>query len=113
MGQHDEEAFGVLPVVVRNLNNPVAMRSYDNSAMGPGSDAILTDEELAEYLEEASQVSEDDDNTSTILAGSDHVQLVRKLSLAEFRKRLIVHFDIAYQRGEVKWPTKNGMQEFD
>jgi hypothetical protein len=78
MGQHDEEAFGVLPVVVRNLNNPVAMRSYNNSAKGPGSDAILTDKELAEYLEEASQVTEDDNDTSNMLAGSDHVQLVRK-----------------------------------
>ena len=37
----------------------------------------------------------------------DRIELVRKLSLAEFRKRLIVHFDIAYHRGEVKWPTKN------
>ena len=113
MGQHDEEDLGALPLAIRNLNNPVAMRSYNQSEMGPGSDAILTDEELAEYLEEASQVTEDDDDTSNILAGSDHVQLVRKLSLDEFRKRLTVHFDIAYQRGEVKWPTKNGMEEYE
>ena len=90
------------------------MRSHDNSAMGPGNDAILTDEELAEYLDKTSQVSEDDDDISNIHAGSDHVPLVRKLSLAELRKRLIVHFDVAYQQGEVKWSTKNnGMEEFD
>jgi DDE superfamily endonuclease len=112
MGQHDDEDFDVLPAAIRDLNNPVEMRNYDQSGMGPGSDAILTDEELADCVEEMSQQATDDDTSTSILAGSpDHVQLVRKLSLAEFRKRLIVHFDIAYNRGEVKWPTKNGREE--
>ena len=35
MGQHDEEDFGVLPAAIRDLNNPVAMRNYDQSGMGP------------------------------------------------------------------------------
>jgi hypothetical protein len=50
MGQYDEEDFALLPAAIRNLNNPVAMRSYDLSGMGPGSDAILTDcDELESY----------------------------------------------------------------
>ena len=112
MGQHDKEDFGVLPAAIRDLNNPVALRNYDQSGMGPGCDAILTDKEVADCVEEMSQQVTDDDTTTSILAGSDHVQLVRKLSLAEFRKRLIVHFDIAYNLGEVKWPTKNGREEW-
>jgi hypothetical protein len=43
MGHYKEEDFGVLSTAIWNLNNPVAMRSYDLSGMGPGSDAILTD----------------------------------------------------------------------
>jgi hypothetical protein len=107
MGQYDEEDFGVLPAAVRNLNNPVAMRSYDLSGMGPGSDAILTNgEELENYVEESAAVDNDDSCSDQNV--NNQVELVRKLSLAEFRKRLIIHFDIAYHRGEVKWPTKKG-----
>lgn len=64
MGQYDEEDFGVLPAAIRNLNNPVAMRS----GMGPGSDAILTDgEELRNYVDEeraAAVVYNDDTSCS-------------------------------------------------
>jgi hypothetical protein len=91
MGQYDEEDFAVLPAAIRNLNNPIAMRSYDLSGMGPGSDAILTDcDELESYdLEE--RIAVGNDNST-----DDQVELVRKLSLAKFRQRLIIHFDIAY-----------------
>jgi hypothetical protein len=107
MGNYDEEDFGVLPAAIRNLNNPVAMRSFDLSGMGPGSDAILSDgEELRQYVEESAAVDNDDTSCSSHNHMNNQVQLVRKLSLAEFRKRLIVHFDIAYHQGEVKWPTK-------
>ena len=103
MGQYDDEDFAVLPAAIRNLNNPVAMRSYDLSGMGPGSDAILADgEELENYVEES--IAVDVDNSRD----DNQVELVRKLSLAEFRQRLIIHFDIAYHREEVRWPTKKG-----
>jgi hypothetical protein len=33
---------------------------------------------------------------------------VRNLSLDDFRRRLVVHFDIAFKRNEVKWPRRTG-----
>ena len=36
------------------------------------------------------------------------VQVVRNLSLKEFRKRLVIHFAIACSRNEVKWPSRLG-----
>ena len=105
MGQYDEEDFAVLPAAIRNLNNPVAMRSYDLSGMGPGSDAILTDgEELETYVEECIASNAANNNHSS----NDQAELVCELSLAEFRQRLINHFNIAYHRGEVEWPTTKG-----
>lgn len=67
MGQYDEEDFGVLPAAIRNLNNPVAMRSSDDlSGMGPGSDAILTDgEELRNYVDEERDDTSCSDHTIT------------------------------------------------
>ena len=40
LGQYHEEDFRVLRRAVFNLNNPVAMRSYDLLGIGPGSDVI-------------------------------------------------------------------------
>ena len=57
-------------------------------------------------MEETAAV--DNDITSCSDHVDDQVESVRKLSLAELQKRLIVHFDIACQQGEVKWPTKKG-----
>ncbi|KAI2492141.1 Plant transposon protein [Fragilaria crotonensis] len=89
MGQYDEEDYGVFPSAIRNLNNPVAMRSYDLSGMGPGSDAILTDdEELGNYAEESAAVGNDNISSCSDHGVDNQVELVRKLSLAEFRKRL-------------------------
>ena len=76
MGQYDEEDFGVLPAAIRNLNNPVAMRSYYLLGMaGPGSDAILTEdagEELGNYVDEEHAVVVDNDVTSCFNHGVDN-----------------------------------------
>ena len=60
--------------------------------------------------ERGAVIDNTDDSTSDCCDSSavdeDRVQLVRKLSLDEFRKRLIYHFNIAFRRGEVQWPTK-------
>ena len=59
------------------------MRSYDLSGMGPGSDAILTNgEELENYVEESAAVDNDDSCSDQNV--HNQVELVRKLSLAEF-----------------------------
>jgi hypothetical protein len=43
---------------------------------------------------------QNNDTTSNAVA-----TLVQSLSLSDFRRQLIVHFDIAYRRREIKWPT--------
>jgi hypothetical protein len=32
--------------------------------------------------------------------------VVRHLDMSQFRKRLIVHFDIAFKKHEISWPVK-------
>lgn len=36
---------------------------------------------------------------------------VRSLTKSEFSKRLMVHFDILWRRGEIVWPSRNGEME--
>ena len=107
LGEHSAEDHGIIPQAIRNLHNPVAMRSYDLSGMGPGSDTFFSDIETenvyANGVDNASHQHQHNENTTAEQAVVPTV--VRNLSLSEFRKRLIMHFDIAYQRREVKWPS--------
>jgi hypothetical protein len=77
------------------------MQSYDLSGMGPGMDTMLADINNS-YVADNITLDEVQNNDATSNAVAT---LVRSLSLAEFRRRLIVHFDIVYRRHE-----KNGQR---
>lgn len=106
LGENDPDDNCVIPQAIMNLHNPVEMRAYDLSGMGPGDDACLEvahnpdngEDDIADRLL-------DSDNHHTCNTVPTLPTKVWKLSLAEFRKRLIIHFDIAYQRHEIKWPS--------
>jgi hypothetical protein len=111
LGQHDcfDETTdnnidnGALPDAIRRLIAPVASRTYDLSSMGRGNDRV--DSSLDDMDEAA---VEDPAPHELPPIDEDGVTNVRDLSLDYFRRKLITHFDIAFQRGEVIWPRRTG-----
>ncbi len=76
-----------------NLHNPVAIRSYDLSGMGPGtSDTVLADDIDNTYISE--DITLDKVHNSKNATTNAGATLVRNLSLAEFGGRLIIHCDV-------------------
>jgi hypothetical protein len=99
LGEHDADDFRVIPQALLNLHNPEAMRAYDLSGMGPGADVLQEDQQ---------EIFAEDNNSLPVTmdeqdAVNEGIQVVRNLSLVEFRKRLITHFDIAFHRNEINW----------
>ena len=106
LGEHHPEDDCVIPQAIRNLHNPVSMRTYDLSGMGPGSDTLpdVVEEENA-YSDGIDNASHSEQNENETPEQTAVPIVVRNLSLVEFRKRLIKHFDIAYQQRQIKWPS--------
>lgn len=90
--EHDELES---PTVFSRLADNLNMRNYDTSGMGPGLDVVQSqlDTEM-----------EDNDMPDTVALADDEVRVVRDLPLAYFRKKLVEHFDIMYESGELVWP---------
>jgi hypothetical protein len=93
---------------ILNLQNPAHARSYGTS-VSAGDD----DKEPAQAAF---------DTTNPIIAGMDHqqqrntassIQVVRYLTLDEFRKRLVTHVNIAFHRNELQWPRRLGGHELN
>ena len=103
MGEHtDSDSNSFVPKPILRLHSTVAARCYDVSGVGAGSD--LSEEENnvpEESLEMANEPAIQSGNT---------VLKVRELGLNYFRSKLVSHFDIAYKRGEVEWPKRNGIR---
>ena len=102
MGEHtDSDSNSFIPKPILRLHSTVAAHRYDVSGVGAGSD--LSEEENnvpEESLEMANEPAIQSGNT---------VLKVRELGLNYFRSKLVSHFDIAYKRGEVEWPKRNGI----
>jgi hypothetical protein len=107
------------------LNNPEAAREYDISGMGRGSDEI-------DRIDEIDDNDNDKDNNNHMDNGDviddlltndeveiernnerDNAIIVRNLSFQTFRNKLVTHFDIAYKKGEIKWPTRNRVRQIE
>ena len=96
LGEHEAASLQRLPEPLRRLHSPSASRNF---GIGVG-----TDREPEEW-----HVSDNDavplDTSGSAMISPDSIQEVRKLSLSEFRARLVCHFDIAYKRNEIQWPA--------
>jgi hypothetical protein len=107
LGEHNPEDDCVIPQAICNLYNPVSMQTYNLSGMGPGSDTLpdVVEEEntYADGILDNASHSEQNENETPEQTAVPIV--VRNLSLVEFRKHLIKHFDIAYQQRQIKWPS--------
>ena len=69
--------------------------------MGRGNDYYSDDE-----LEEELDTSEADAYMMDESLG-EQCNTVRHIPFESFRQRLVTHFDIAFQKGEVRWPERN------
>jgi hypothetical protein len=97
LGQHDAgDAGRHVPIVFARANNP---RLYDISGMGYGDD-----ESFMGGLSQGSSTSPELGHGT-----DDGVRVVREMSQADFRRRLIEHFSILWRRGEVQWPSRSGV----
>jgi hypothetical protein len=73
------------------INLPV---NYDGSGMGAGNDRETT--------------TDDDDFVGSVQELNGTI-IVRKLSMKQFRERLIRHFEIAFKKKEIQWPKARMM----
>ena len=106
-GEHNPEDDCVIPQTVCNLHNPVSMQTYDLSGMGPGSGMLpdVVEEQENAYADGIDNASHSEQNGNETPKHTAVPILVRNLSLVEFHKCLIKHFDIVYQQRQIKWPS--------
>jgi hypothetical protein len=86
------------PDAIARLQKPEEWHAYDSSRFGLDRDEI---KELSNSYEKDIGCNEliESDNEKPIC--------VRNLSQSYFRDRLIEHFDILYERGDLIWPKRN------
>jgi Plant transposon protein len=70
----------------------------DYSGIGLGNDVVIDNEDQTEV--------DIDPNEATVIDGV-HVTRVRNCSHKCFKQKLINHFEILYEKKEVKWPKRN------
>ena len=97
LGEFDfDEETEEIPFALQRLSSPSERRQYDNSGMGPG---LINDENPSDI----SVIP-----PVPILCGQTAVCLndinnVHQLSMDLFRKKLIVHFNILFQKNQIRW----------
>jgi hypothetical protein len=90
----------IVPGAILRLQNPASERQYGVS------------NERLEFNHNRSQQTPApapaivDAPTTVATTTDDGIVEVRKLSLPDFRRRLVVHFSIALERNEVQWPQR-------
>ena len=97
---NDNDDMETLPYSIRKLVNPNTNRTTDISGMGNGNDVD------SEVEDDNSSEDDEDDNTPITQDEDGYIKL-RDLSLNQFRKKLIMHFNIAFKQNKVKWPQRN------
>ena len=96
MGDHDFEG---LPEPMARIASTLDARNYDRSGMGAGSDVGIEERHPID-LDRITVATE----VTPTAAGT--VRVVNNLGLGYFRSKLVEHFDILWQRHEVKWPSR-------
>ena len=89
-----------LPFALRRLITPGKSRDLDISGFGSGNDMISTTESVSTVRSDNEEM-----NHSRLASNSAHYN-VNDMSLALFRCKLIRHFNIAFHKQQVKWPSR-------
>jgi hypothetical protein len=94
----------VCPDAVLRLQHPVQHRNYDFSGMGIGNDVLPIDkaDEAADNWSE----NEENDVGGVRNGNGEAPQKVRYMKLADFRQKLVMHFNIALHKNELQWPRQ-------
>lgn len=106
MGNHDlQDVNEHLPFAVARLMSPTEMRAYD-VAETPWFQQNNLDglHQIQERRIEPNEARLNSQRESATAGGA--VRVVKDLSMAYFRSKLIQHFDISFQRNEIIWPGK-------
>lgn len=82
----------IVPDAILRLQNPASERQYGVS------------NEPSEF--DHNRLQQTPAPTTIDTTSDDGIVEVRKLSLPDFRRRLVVHFSIALERNEVQWPQR-------
>jgi hypothetical protein len=95
MGMHNPHDCNTRNFAMHRLMNPADFSRLDHSALGRGNDA-------------PEPTPEDPDDVitrkgKTYPKGHQGVRVVRELDFDYFRERLVEHFDILFQRNQIKW----------
>jgi len=100
IGQQDaSDVLRHLPFALDRLRLGWDPRTYDASNMGPGEDRS---ERRLVHMETANVERGDIQEEQQ----GGHIRVVRYLSLAYFRSKLIEHFDILFCRRQLVWPSR-------
>ena len=95
MGRSDFEGVREdIPYSIARLSTNLDPRNYDLSGMGPGVDVVGGINDFA--------ARESEERVRQQLRSS-----ISNMSLTEFRRRLIVHFDILFKENKIVWPKNN------
>jgi hypothetical protein len=87
-----------VPWSLARLSQCLDPRTLDLSGMGPGID-------ICEQRKEP----DPDDDTDPV--GVNGLKSVKDMSLKVFRRKLVTHFKILFERNEIKWPTRRPINQ--
>jgi hypothetical protein len=110
----DEVAGDDIPTALKRLANPVAAREngiaaiQDENEDATARSSIAHPEAEVLYPPSAGIASEMTTDTDDVNDAGHRAIKVRDLSLDDFRRRLVVHFEIAFRQNEVEWPRRLG-----
>lgn len=107
LGQFDASDHRYIPIAVRRLNNPERNRNYDTSHRGVGDD--FRQQQQHRHIPEETMRAPSRQQQRVADGGSIDVRL---LTLNQFRSKLVTHFDIAFRRNEIVWPTANQIGDY-
>ena len=88
-------------MAMRRVLSPSQIRNYDTTVFGQ----VAPSEHLEDGVGREESRGDGDGEGS---CDGDGVRSVGSLSLAFFRDRLVEHFNIMFQRGELQWPSRRG-----
>ena len=114
LGLHDiNDVMEHLPVPMRRLLSPTALRRYDASSFVSSTTSTNNNNNINNSQQRRNQQLSRQERTYE-REGLRTARVVKDLSLSYFRNKLVQHFDIAFKRNEVQWPgTQNRQQQPD
>jgi len=105
LGRNELDDFrSLVPFAVQRMENPeiLAFGSREHER-----EAQLNDNLRGRVREHSSDTESKEDGQGTVTTNTEGAIAVNSLSYFEFRRRLIVHFDILHRQHKIRWPKRN------